>query len=197
MFHNAYFIKSASNYRQLPIDQISEIAFIGRSNSGKSSALNSILNNKKLAKTSNTPGRTQLINLFMANNTRFVDLPGYGFAKVPLKMKLNWQKLIGDYLTYRQNLNLIVITMDIRHPLQPNDIVMLNWLKNSDLKLIVLLTKADKLSKNKIQATKFAVEKNIKSLALNINYIVHPYSIKQKNYYTLITNEIISLLNNN
>lgn len=125
-----------------------EIAFIGRSNSGKSSAINAITR-KGLAKSSKTPGRTRLINFFsVGTHERLVDLPGYGFANVSKEMQAHWQQLISHYLEKRRSLKGIVILMDIRHPLQASDQQLLAWLEHTEAGVHVLLTKADKLSKN-------------------------------------------------
>lgn len=134
---------------QLPVDQGAEIAFIGRSNSGKSTAINSITGKKGLAKTSKTPGRTQLLNFFQIDkHLRLVDLPGYGFANVPNDKKADWEKTIATYLKIRKSLKGLVITMDIRHPLKDRDQAMLIWASHYQIPVYILLTKADKLTRN-------------------------------------------------
>lgn len=141
------FVTSAPDINHLPADTGIEIAFAGRSNAGKSSALNSLTNQKNLARTSKTPGRTQLINLFeVAPNCRLVDLPGYGFAQVPEEVKRKWQKSLGEYLHKRESLKGLVILMDIRHPLKDLDQQMIDWAVQSELPVMLLLTKADKLA---------------------------------------------------
>ncbi|MDF2041834.1 MULTISPECIES: ribosome biogenesis GTP-binding protein YihA/YsxC [unclassified Pantoea] len=138
---------SAPDIRHLPADTGIEVAFAGRSNAGKSSALNTLTNQKGLARTSKTPGRTQLINLFeVKEGKRLVDLPGYGYAEVPEEMKLKWQRALGEYLQKRQALKGLVILMDIRHPLKDLDRQMINWSVESGIPVLLLLTKADKLA---------------------------------------------------
>ncbi len=145
-YQNTHFITSAPDIRHLPDDQGIEIAFAGRSNAGKSSALNRLTNQRSLAKTSKTPGRTQLINLFkVRDNCHIVDLPGYGFAQVPLEMKKKWQKSLGEYLQKRECLQGLVVLMDIRHPMKDLDQQMIYWAVDSNIPVQVLLTKADKL----------------------------------------------------
>lgn len=148
-YHKTHFLTSAANIHQLPADTGVEIAFAGRSNAGKSTALNALTNQKNLARTSKTPGRTQLINLFeVEENCKLVDLPGYGYAAVPEQMKLQWQKSLAEYLQKRECLQGVVILMDIRHPLKDLDQQMLEWAVSSDLPVLLLLTKADKLSQS-------------------------------------------------
>ncbi|GAL07793.1 GTP-binding protein EngB [Photobacterium aphoticum] len=127
-YRNTKFITSAPSIRQLPTDAGVEIAFAGRSNAGKSSALNRITDQKNLARTSKTPGRTQLINMFeVVPGCNLIDLPGYGFAQVPLEMKLKWQESLGEYLQKRECLEGLVVLMDIRHPLKDLDQQMIMW----------------------------------------------------------------------
>lgn len=144
----AHFLKSANHARDLPPDAGAEVAFAGRSNSGKSSAINKLTGQRGLARTSKTPGRTQLINLFQLDgDMRLVDLPGYGFARVPLPVKRHWQALLEGYLTQRTCLRGLVMMMDIRHPLTEFDRQMLTWMQPTGVPVHVLLTKADKLSR--------------------------------------------------
>ncbi|WP_337028863.1 ribosome biogenesis GTP-binding protein YihA/YsxC [Pantoea eucalypti] len=146
-YHVTHFVMSAPDIRHLPADTGIEVAFAGRSNAGKSSALNTLTNQKGLARTSKTPGRTQLINLFeVKEGKRLVDLPGYGYAEVPEEMKLKWQRALGEYLQKRQALKGLVILMDIRHPLKDLDQQMINWSVESGIPVLLLLTKADKLA---------------------------------------------------
>ncbi|MDY0996113.1 ribosome biogenesis GTP-binding protein YihA/YsxC [Pantoea agglomerans] len=146
-FHVTHFVMSAPDIRHLPADTGIEVAFAGRSNAGKSSALNTLTNQKGLARTSKTPGRTQLINLFeVKEGKRLVDLPGYGYAEVPEEMKLKWQRALGEYLQKRQALKGLVILMDIRHPLKDLDRQMIQWSVESGIPVLLLLTKADKLA---------------------------------------------------
>ena len=149
-FRSASFLMSASRLKQCPPDTGAEVAFAGRSNAGKSSAINALTRNSRLARTSKTPGRTQLLNFFGLNveDVRLVDLPGYGYAKVPLAMQKEWQKHLNDYLENRDCLAGIVLVMDIRHPLREFDLMIINWCIASELPLHILLTKSDKLKRN-------------------------------------------------
>lgn len=154
MYTHATFLTSAAKISQLPADRGAEVAFAGRSNAGKSSALNVITHNKRLARTSKTPGRTQLINFFQLDEQRrLVDLPGYGYAKVPLEVKIRWQKTLAEYLQQRKSLKGVVLLMDIRHPFKPFDTQMLEWSIVNQLPLHILLTKADKLGYGATQTT--------------------------------------------
>lgn len=165
----ATFTISAPDIRRLPADSGIEVAFAGRSNAGKSSALNTLTNQRGLARTSKTPGRTQLINVFeVAENRRLVDLPGYGFAKVPLEMKKKWQKALGEYLEKRDALKGLVVLMDIRHPLKDLDMDLIQWAADSDLPVLVLLTKCDKLSQGKRSAEVLSVKKALAPIDADI-----------------------------
>ena len=156
----AQFSTSAPDIKRLPADTGIEIAFAGRSNAGKSSALNTLTRQKSLARISKTPGRTQLINVFdLEEGKRLIDLPGYGFAKVPLEMKKKWQKALGEYLQLRQSLKGLVVLMDIRHPLKDLDKDLIAWASDSNLPTLVLLTKSDKLSQGKAKAEVLNVQK--------------------------------------
>jgi len=165
----ATFTLSAPDIRRLPEDSGIEVAFAGRSNAGKSSALNTLTNQRGLARVSKTPGRTQLINIFeVAPNRRLVDLPGYGFAKVPIEMKKKWQKALGEYLEKRECLKGLVILMDIRHPLKDLDMDLIQWAADSDLPILALLTKCDKLSQGKRSSEVLQVKKTLSSLNADI-----------------------------
>jgi GTP-binding protein len=147
-FPQASFIKSSWQPQQFPSDEGTEVAFAGRSNAGKSSALNAITGRKDLARTSKTPGRTQLINFFALDGAqRLVDLPGYGYAKVPERIREHWQELLTRYVEARASLVGLVIVMDSRRPLTDFDVQMLDWSGSHGLAAHVLLTKADKLSR--------------------------------------------------
>lgn len=147
---SAVFIKSATNPSHYPDPLSSEIAFAGRSNVGKSSLINTLLNRKSLVKTSRTPGRTQLINFFMINESfYFVDLPGYGYAKVPPKIKREWGPMVESYLFNRNNLDAVVLAMDVRRTPTDDEKNLLKWFDHLNLRKILVLTKSDKLSKNK------------------------------------------------
>jgi GTP-binding protein len=160
--HEATFVLSAAQLKQLPVDQGIEVAFAGRSNAGKSSVLNTLCQQKNLARTSNTPGRTQQINVFKLNETcRLMDLPGYGFAKVPLSVKQQWEVVLDHYFQTRQSLTGIVIVMDIRHPLKPFDQVMIDWAYAAEKKVHILLNKADKLTRQAALKTLQSVQASI------------------------------------
>ena len=149
-----------------PADFGCEVAFAGRSNAGKSSAINALTGNTKLARTSRTPGRTQLINFFtVADQIRLVDLPGYGFAKVPLKVKQEWNKQLERYLQLRQSLKGLILLMDIRHPLKDYDRQMIEWAVKSEMPVHILLTKSDKLKRGPAKSALFAVQKELKAHA--------------------------------
>lgn len=159
-YSKAVFLKSAARVIHLPDDLGYEVAFAGRSNAGKSSALNCLTGIKNLARTSKTPGRTQLINLFSIDDERrLVDLPGYGYAKVPMSVKEEWQKHLAHYLEIRQCLRGLILLMDIRHPLKDLDLMMVDWALNRELPVHILLTKADKLSKSDAKNSAIKVRK--------------------------------------
>ncbi|QDQ39834.1 YihA family ribosome biogenesis GTP-binding protein [Legionella geestiana] len=157
-YMQASFLKSAPRVALLPPDTGFEVAFAGRSNAGKSSALNTLTGMRQLARTSKTPGRTQLINLFSLDDTRrLVDLPGYGYAKVAKSLKLDWQKHLAEYLETRHCLRGLVVLMDIRHPLKPLDETLIHWALARELPVHILLTKADKLGFGEVKKTVQAV----------------------------------------
>ncbi len=146
IYQQATYLRSAHTLAQLPEDHGYEVAFAGRSNAGKSSAINVITHQKGLARTSKTPGRTQQIMFFQLDDSRrLVDLPGYGYAKVPLAIKHHWQQTLAEYLQTRDCLKGLILLMDIRHPLKEYDQELLNWCKSSNMPVHVLLTKADKI----------------------------------------------------
>lgn len=157
---SAEFVKSAVWPTQYPPGTMPEIAFVGRSNVGKSSLMNALVGRKKLAKTSNTPGRTQLINFFNINDSiSFVDLPGYGFAKVAQSVKKDWGDMIETYLRERQNLAMVVSILDIRRDPNSDDLSLLEWLADFRIPYVVVLTKTDKLSNNQAIGRKRLIEK--------------------------------------
>lgn len=165
-YQQAEFLTSAAKLSQLPNDAGFEVAFAGCSNAGKSSAINVITNINNLARTSKTPGRTQLINLFrLDEQRRLVDLPGYGYAKVPESVKRNWQSVLSNYLRTRQCLVGLVLVMDIRHPLKAFDINMLHWCKQEQLVVHILLTKCDKLKRGQRNLAFIKVDNAIKAEA--------------------------------
>ena len=148
-FAKTRFVTSAPDISRLPPDEGIEIAFVGRSNSGKSSSINAICHQKALARTSRTPGRTRLINVFKVADGKFLcDLPGYGYAAVPDSMKREWQRSMTQYLQERQPLKGLVMTMDIRTPLRDHDRLILDWSIAARLPVLILLTKSDKLGVN-------------------------------------------------
>ncbi|WP_027965554.1 ribosome biogenesis GTP-binding protein YihA/YsxC [Halomonas halocynthiae] len=147
-YASARFLISSPDLARCPLDHGMEVAFAGRSNAGKSSAINTLTRQKALARTSRTPGRTQLINFFTLGDDqdrRIVDLPGYGYAKVPEKVKEEWQRHLSDYLQRRRSLKGLVLLMDVRHPLTEFDQTLLGWADEKDMPVRILLTKADKL----------------------------------------------------
>ena len=159
-YHQAKFIQSAANMDGLPPELGFEVAFAGRSNAGKSSVLNRLCQQKSLARTSKTPGRTQLINFFALPDGRYlVDLPGYGYAKVPENVRKQWQRFIDAYLEQRWTLKGVVLLMDIRHPLKNYDQMMLDWAEQKNLAVHVLLNKSDKLKRGATQNTLLSVRK--------------------------------------
>lgn len=166
-YQRAQFLTSASKASQFPQDNRREVAFAGRSNAGKSSAINALCMNKSLARTSKTPGRTQLINFFPLDEERcLVDLPGYGYAKVPEAVRREWQSLMEDYLSKRENLAGLVMIMDIRHPLKDYDLQMLEWCQHFGTPVHILLTKADKLKKGPASQSLLQVRKSLNDAAI-------------------------------
>lgn len=160
------FLTSAAGKNGFAPDLGTEVAFSGRSNAGKSSAINAICEQASLARTSKTPGRTQLVNFFSINEQqRLVDLPGFGFAKVPPKMKQDWQILMQTYFEERKCLKALIQIMDVRHPLKPFDLQMLEWAKNAELPAHILLTKADKLKRGAAKSTMLKVRQEVEEFA--------------------------------
>lgn len=162
------FMLSAPTFRLCPADEGLEVAFAGRSNAGKSSAINALTNQRQLARSSKTPGRTQMINFFSIGglDTRLVDLPGYGYAAVPLEMKKEWQVELEEYLVSRQSLVGLVLLTDIRHPLKFFDEQMLHWAKDGELPVHLLLTKADKLKYGAAKNTLLKTRQQLNKLKL-------------------------------
>jgi len=164
-YRQARFLTSAAKLSQCPPDEGFEVAFAGRSNAGKSSAINAICDHRGLTKVSKTPGRTQLINFFeLDEHRRLVDLPGYGFAKVSVKIKREWQRNLAEYLERRQCLRGLILLMDVRHPLKEFDLQMLEWAAHVGLPVHVLLTKADKLKRGAASSTLLKVRKALEEM---------------------------------
>ena len=180
LFQNAKFFTTVNHLKDLP-DTPAEIAFVGRSNAGKSSAINTLCNHVRLAYVSKTPGRTQHINFFeLANGGFMVDLPGYGYAQVPEAIRAHWVKLLGDYLQQRQALIGLVLIMDARHPLKPLDVQMLDFFHITGRPVDILLSKASKLSKNDQIKTLSAVKKALKPFAKRQQISVQLFSSLKK-----------------
>jgi GTP-binding protein len=159
-YRSASYVINAHKLRQLPPDSGFEVAFAGRSNAGKSSAINTLTDQKSLARTSKTPGRTQQIVIFdIDSERRIADLPGYGYAKVPTKLKAHWRQVMQQYFNQRESLRGVVLVMDIRHPMRAFDEQMLDWCQASGVGCHILLTKADKLKRGPAQATLLQVRR--------------------------------------
>ncbi|KAF3982647.1 MAG: YihA family ribosome biogenesis GTP-binding protein [Methylococcales symbiont of Hymedesmia sp. n. MRB-2018] len=170
VYQQAKFINSAPKLIDAPEDQGKEVAFAGRSNAGKSSAINALTRQKALARISKTPGRTQLLNFFAIDGERkFVDLPGYGYAKVPLSVKKQWHQMMENYLHKRKALCGIVLVMDVRHPLTEFDMQMLEWCEHTRLPLHILLTKADKLNFGSAKNTLLKVQRELSEIDVSVS----------------------------
>jgi GTP-binding protein len=164
LLRQATFLTSAPRLSACPPTINYEVAFAGRSNAGKSSAINTLTNQRQLARASKTPGRTQLLNYFSLDEERcLVDLPGYGYAAVPLAVKEAWQKELENYLLKRDSLQGLIVLMDIRHPLQKYDEMLLNWAQKRNLRVHILLTKADKLNRSPALAALQSMQKQLKA----------------------------------
>ncbi|RMH45179.1 MAG: YihA family ribosome biogenesis GTP-binding protein [Gammaproteobacteria bacterium] len=176
-YQQARFLQSAAKLNQLPPDTGIEIAFAGRSNAGKSTALNRLTGQKHLARTSKTPGRTQLINLFeLTPGARLVDLPGYGYAQVPLEIKQRWQHTLSMYLQTRKSLKGLVILSDIRHPLKALDQQMLVWAADAQLPVYLALSKADKLKSGARSRALQQARQQVSALCRDAEIVVAPFS---------------------
>ena len=160
--HNAEILLSAANKSHYPQDEIPEIALAGRSNVGKSSFINTLLNRKNLARTSGKPGKTQLLNFFnIDDKLRFVDVPGYGYAKVSKTERVKWGKMIEEYLTSRENLRAVVSLVDVRHEPSTDDVQMYEFLKYYEIPVIVVATKADKIPRGKWNKHESVIKKKL------------------------------------
>jgi len=174
-FHKAKFYQSVNAYCQWPIDQGLEVAFSGRSNVGKSTLINVLTQQKKLAYTSKTPGRTQLINFFtLSDQCRLVDLPGYGYAKVSRQQQQKWQQLVSDYLHHRKSLTGLILLIDSRHINQHSDQQMIEWAIHSHVPLHIVLTKVDKLSRQ----TSLKTLRHFKKVMTTSYHAVSPISLQ-------------------
>lgn len=192
-FDRIEFLTSAAQLNQLPSDVGNEVAFVGRSNAGKSTAINKITARKNLARTSKDPGRTQLINFFTIDDLhRLVDLPGYGYAKVPIEIKERWQKTLHSYLTQRHSLRGIFLIMDSRHPMTNYDEQMIALTQDTSISLHILLSKSDKLSNNEMKKTLQEVTKKIAAYHLPIS--VQLFSAKSNLGVTEAQEKLIELL---
>lgn len=178
-FQTASFMMSAQTLKQCPADTGVEIAFAGRSNAGKSSALNRLTGQTKLARTSKTPGRTQLLNFFAVENAaekRLVDLPGYGYAKVPIAVKKEWEKNLTEYLNNRESLRGCLLLMDVRRPLQEFDQNFIRWADASGLPIHALLTKSDKLKRGAATNALLGLSRQIRELGLDRQFSAQLFS---------------------
>ncbi len=194
-FEKCRYIKSALFEEDYPQNLLPEIAFIGRSNVGKSSLLNHLTHNSKLAKISSRPGKTQTLNFFeVPGDFTFVDLPGYGFAKVSKKNQALWSEAIEHYLHHRENLKLLIQLVDLRHPPQKNDLQFAAWAIHQNKRLLIVFTKADKLKKSELEKAK---QRNLAALleATGLKELPHTlYSIKSGLYRDLLRREITNVL---
>src|SRR4030095_16738 len=172
---SAEFIKRIYDLRALPNSVLSEFLFVGRSNVGKSSLVNLICNKKKLAKIGSVPGKTRQLNYFLINEKFYlVDLPGYGYAKVPEQIRAGWRKLVEDYISERQNVKLVFVLIDSRHEPTYLDELMVSWLEYYEIPFAIVLTKSDKISSNKMQKQIYRASKIVNNEDLCIDYI--PFS---------------------
>lgn len=188
---SAEFVTSAVKPSQYPPADMPEIAFAGRSNVGKSSLINSLVNRKRLVKTSTTPGRTQLVNFFAVNQAvGFVDLPGYGYARVPVSIKKTWGPMIETYLKGRENLKGVVLLMDIRRVPQQEEKTFIDWLSHYNIPPVLVLTKADKLSKSKQAQQRVVIAE---ALGVDVNGLI-PFSAKTRMGRTVVWEAIEGLL---
>lgn len=173
---SAEFIDSIYDLRTLPSSVLSEFVFVGRSNVGKSSLINTICNKKRLAKIGSVPGKTRQLNYFLINEEYYlVDLPGYGYAKVPEQIRAGWRKLVEDYISERENVNMVFVLIDARHEPTYLDELMVSWLEYYEIPFAVVLTKADKISKNKMEKQVYRSSKIVHNEDLCKDYI--PFSI--------------------
>lgn len=188
---SAKFLISSPNLKQCPETELAEFALLGRSNVGKSTFINTLVNQNKLAKTSNTPGKTRLINLFEISTDKkpfiLADLPGYGYAKVSKSEQDSWQKNLEEYLLKRKNLKTTIQFIDARHEIQKNDIIMQEWLKYNKIGCLNILTKCDYISRNEIS-------KKIAQIKKDFNNDVLAFSSKNRMYVDGVLNYIAGII---
>jgi GTP-binding protein len=188
---SAEFISSIYDLRTLPKSVLSEFVFVGRSNVGKSSMINKVCNRKSLAKIGSVPGKTRQLNYFLINEEFYlVDLPGYGYAKVPEQIRAGWRKLVEEYISERQNVNMVFVLIDARHEPTYLDELMVSWLEYYEIPYAIVLTKSDKISKNKMEKQIYRASKIVNNEDLCKDYI--PFSIISGEG----RNEVIGLINN-
>lgn len=181
LFQQAVFLTTVANLRDLPLDAASEVAFAGRSNAGKSSAINTLAGRTRLAYVSKTPGRTQHLNYFtLSEGKYFVDLPGYGYAKAPEAIRSQWEGLIGPYLSKREQLAGLVVIMDIRRPLTDLDLRLIDWFRPTGRPIHVLLSKSDKLSRQEQTKTLRSVKAELATWGDAALYSVQLFSSLKK-----------------
>ena len=189
---SAEFVRSAKKLSDYPPAGITEIAFAGRSNVGKSSLINTLLNRKRLARTSTTPGRTQEINFYRINDKfAFVDLPGYGYAKVPESVRRQWGPMVETYLRDRRTLKLVVVILDVRRDPSDEDRQLIKWLEFYSILFFVVITKTDKISRNALTIRKRVIGD---LLALSAGRIIIPFSAKSGQGKELVWREIENIL---
>jgi GTP-binding protein len=187
---SAEFISSIYDLRTLPKSVLSEFVFVGRSNVGKSSMINKVCNRKSLAKIGSVPGKTRQLNYFLINEEFYlVDLPGYGYAKVPEQIRAGWRKLVEEYISERQNVNMVFVLIDARHEPTYLDELMVSWLEYYEIPYAIVLTKSDKISKNKMEKQIYRASKIVNNEDLCKDYI--PFSIISGEG----RNEVIGLIN--
>lgn len=189
----AQFLTSAIDQRQWPEDEIPEFCFVGRSNVGKSTFLNTICNNSKLARVSQTPGKTQMLNFFTINNNicRFVDVPGYGFAKVTKSKKIQFAKMMDEYFQLRRNLRAVFLLLDLRHAPSNDDIIMLEYLQHYHLNIYLIATKVDKVKNSQLLKNKKLI---LSTLKLSINTPIILFSSITKQGIALVINKIATAI---
>jgi GTP-binding protein len=181
LFQQAVFLTTVANLRDLPVDSVCEVAFAGRSNAGKSSAINTLAGRVRLAYVSKTPGRTQHLNYFtLTEGKYFVDLPGYGYAKAPEAIRSQWEGLIGPYLSTREQLAGLVVIMDIRRPFTDLDIRLIDWFRPTGRPIHILLSKADKLSRQEQTKVVFSVKAELATWGDSELYSVQLFSSLKK-----------------